>query len=334
MAQVDFGKNSNATNTKGHMQNNINPGYGYRLVSEGEILEANDEYLSGLSGKWHKRHSPGVTMGKAGDGDSEWYHTRRKIEPPAGYEIVPENDSLTSDMMVFHDCDSERSWRGLSRTPWHDEDTPSKARRITFQRTACFARKIKEQPKVDPGYGYRLLGDDEKCIKGDDYCTIALAGPWHTVYGLAGCSRNNYGTHIAFRRKIDVGAGYRLLGASEEPVDGDEFLRRDWEPMTWCWSSWTLPTVADVLRENKQVYAIRRKIEAQPEKVVTLYGDYIVVAKDSQYRPATVPFIHDNEGSAADEAQRLARLHGGKFVVFKAVKAFERGEIPVNEVAA
>lgn len=311
------------------MQNNVNPGYGYRLVNEGEILEANDEYLSGLSGQWHKRHSPGVTMGKAGDGDSEWYHTRRKIEPPTGCEIVPESEEIGYDCRYF--------WG----PPWQWSNVI-----LDYGQTAgelfkeghghlAFARKIKEQPKkIDPGYGYRLLGDDEKCIKGDDYCTIALAGPWHTVYGLAGCSRNNYGTHIAFRRKIDVGAGYRLVGKGEKPVDNDEFLRRDWEPTTWCWSSWTLPTVADVLRENQQVYAIRRKVEAQPEKVVTLYGDYIVVAKDSQYRPATVPFIHDNEGSAADEAQRLARLHGGKFVVFKAVKAFERGEIPVNEVAA
>lgn len=63
---------------------------------------------------------------------------------------------------------------------------------------------------IDPGPGYRLLGDDEPAIEGDDYANLTAAGSriigtWHTVYGLAGHSRRQHGLkEIIFRRKVEV----------------------------------------------------------------------------------------------------------------------------------
>jgi hypothetical protein len=63
--------------------------------------------------------------------------------------------------------------------------------------------------KVKPGEGYRLLGDDEKAIGGDEYLTLnsrgeSLAGDnrWYVVYGLAGRTAKQHG-NIVFRRKAE-----------------------------------------------------------------------------------------------------------------------------------
>lgn len=62
---------------------------------------------------------------------------------------------------------------------------------------------------IDPGPGYRLLGDDEPAIEGDDYANLTanggIIGTWQTVYGLAGRSRRQHGLKdIVFRRKVEV----------------------------------------------------------------------------------------------------------------------------------
>jgi hypothetical protein len=207
------------------------------------------------------------------------------------------------------------------------------------------------QNNVNPGYGYRILQTGETIIQGDDWCD---EGTWRPCTADIGSKIGDGGIIYPRRRKIEPPAGYEIVPENEKPdTSGKYFWNRRGN---FLWSNIIIPyepneTAGQIVAEGfghlafarkikehttEPPAGIRRKIEAQPSNIVDLkYGDYIVVTKNSDgYRPAATPFIHDLQADAEEEAQRLARLHGGKFVVFKAVKAFERGEIPVNEVAA
>lgn len=62
--------------------------------------------------------------------------------------------------------------------------------------------------KVDPGIGYRLLGEDEPAIEGDGYTAIRSNGTpiddrWYEVWGLAGRTSQMEHGQIIFRRKVE-----------------------------------------------------------------------------------------------------------------------------------
>lgn len=265
----------------------IDPGYGYRLLKDGESIKDTDDYS--MDGKsWYRRDGGGSYTQMP-----YFYPTRRKIEPPPGYEIVPENEEPNCpQLMCFRTAESR--WDRFSFTDL------GRSAGSALGDYRAFARKIKEQPKVEPGYGYRLLGDDERFQDGDEVYDGDLEqwteSFWHNPARRlyldvrntpAEVRKDAYAKAFAFRRRIDVG--------EVEPA--------------------TKP-------ENLGAFPA-------PEPP----AHYIVVSKPSPgyYRPASNPYIHVSAESAEKEAQRLANEHAGKFVVFKATKAFERGE--VKEVA-
>lgn len=189
--------------------------------------------------------------------------------------------------------------------------------------------------KIDPGYGYRLLMEGETMNDSDEYYFQG----WH--------SRNGSGEGVKFqssfyptRRAIDADEGWRLVGENELILREDDFGFYYDSELKWneChgngWADEFPGLTPKTLREKwSDVAAVRRKIEVQPSIITELpHCDHIVVSCCILgYAPARHPFIHPTEASAIEEAQRLAGEHGGKFVVFRAVKAFERGE--VHEVA-
>jgi hypothetical protein len=51
-------------------------------------------------------------------------------------------------------------------------------------------------------------------------------------------------------------------------------------------------------------------------------GNHIVALfEDGKYKPNAAPYVHTNLAAATHEAERLAKLHGKDFVVFKPVVA-------------
>jgi hypothetical protein len=309
------------------MQNKIDPGYGYRSLVEFEEILTSDEAWSKQNGifGWHQCIYATPRIGASGSG------FRRRIELPEGYELIPESEGWDSDAKVFNERDGE--WRFVLNESRYGYDVGGTIK--DFPHLRAFARKIKEQPKpapkIEAGYGYRLLGDDEACVKGDDYGNVddgVFVGYWTPVEGLAGRTRKSWGDDITFRRKIYVGDGYRLLAESETIERGDEMNARS----NGDSDGWIKTSLAGRIAGYEPSLWFRRKIETTPLRI---YGDYIVVMRmGNEYRPAVTPYVHDNAADAEAEAQRLARVHGGTYAVFKAIKAYERGEIPVNEVAA
>jgi hypothetical protein len=275
---------------KGHMQNKVDPGYGYRLLKDGEAICSGDQFLT-YKNEWLDRVSE---VGRAMKPCLN--PTRRKIEPPAGYEIVPEGEDVRGEGFKYY-SEENQCWRDDECAPASTGEASAGFLHRCYGYPA-FARKIKEQVKVEPGYGYRLVGG-------------------------AGLSFKN----LQFRRRIDVGEGYRLVEENEATQMHDQCnARSNGDADGWITHCGAVGQVAGSKANN--YWHFRRKVET---------GRFIVAQeRNGRYQPATDPFVHINADQAEIEAARLARVHGGKFVVFKAVKAFEQTQqitISVNEVA-
>ncbi len=65
---------------------NVNPGYGYRLLQNGEMILSGDEYNPLDCGWWPRFVAAGQVQSLA------YFPTRRKIDPGEGWEIVPADE--------------------------------------------------------------------------------------------------------------------------------------------------------------------------------------------------------------------------------------------------
>ena len=75
--------------------------------------------------------------------------------------------------------------------------------------------------QINPGYGYRLLKQNERVIAGDEYLSPRLHDGWRASSNYLpqhGGRQDSY----PYRRKIDVGVGFRLVGENETLKVGDE----------------------------------------------------------------------------------------------------------------
>lgn len=146
------------------------------------------------------------------------------------------------------------------------------------------------KPSVDPGEGYRLLGPDEICQKGDCYF-CSMANTWCRVIDGVGSTTSDYQRRYNFvkavRRKIepvkpsvDPGEGYRLLEPGEKLLEGDEFVLNDGR---WAKSNNWLACIG----KQGGDLTYRRKIEPTyrpytAEEAAAIVGKVVVYKEDAR----------------------------------------------------
>lgn len=151
--------------------------------------------------------------------------------------------------------------------------------------------------------------------------------------------QNGFSRNDTYRRKIDAGEGYRIVAEDEPIAPSDDFGYGCGSGVQWStggngWAeAYKGITPAGVIEKWNEpipqqipIVAIRRKIE-QPASAATSSGHFIVAMQfDGDYEPE--PYVFATSESASREAQRLAAEYGGKFVVFQAIRAYERPAMP------
>lgn len=111
----------------------VNPGYGYRLIGDGDTIQNGDEWLDGNG--WVKRS---VAFGC--QFRNAWAITRRKINVGEGYELVPESELGVCAKM-------EHTFDG---TMWQSTaGTGSGRRPIGTSAVIAFRRRIKTSDWID-----------------------------------------------------------------------------------------------------------------------------------------------------------------------------------------
>lgn len=83
---------------------------------------------------------------------------------------------------------------------------------------------IPNNNKVKVGYGYRLLGGEETIKEGDTYNFVYPPPDWCVIIESIGKRAEDWAHNFYFRRPIDVGAGYRLVGIDEKIERKDQFI--------------------------------------------------------------------------------------------------------------
>lgn len=125
---------------------------------------------------------------------------------------------------------------------------------------------------IEHGYGYRLLKDGEPIKEGDE--CLPPGGKWvdrlsHGYYGVGSAYRDpskHKAGHYLTRRKIDVGAGYRLVGENETILATDECAYARLVDGSNTWYSCERSEGSTPKQEHSDFWAkdhvvIRRKVE-------------------------------------------------------------------------
>lgn len=156
-----------------------NPGYGYRLLKAGDVTAIGDEY-SFNSGSETWFDVDGLNKGIKLDESS--LPVRRKIDPGAGWEIVPENEVETGEM-EFSTNDGA-SWDGNRRCNnhqtcgWYSEHS---SLRYIFRRrvpaNGCFSK-----PPTAAGSRFNNLAIDAFISVHPEWVKIEDGPPVHDRY--------------------------------------------------------------------------------------------------------------------------------------------------------
>lgn len=87
--------------------------------------------------------------------------------------------------------------------------------------------------KIDPGVGYRLLNEDEVIREGDEWYNQLTGDMWipernktdPSIGKTVRQDREKFeNDHLFYRRRLEVEAGFRLLGDHEIIAEGDNWL--------------------------------------------------------------------------------------------------------------
>lgn len=191
--------------------------------------------------------------------------------------------------------------------------------------------------KVTPGYGFRLLNTGETRLSGDQF-TWDAGETWQEFPKALGHYGNVDAAHTApTRRKIDPGSGFEIVPL-DDPTEGADVYRdgEGWQASFWhdrhdgqtprqaveTWKKCGGMTQLTFRRPIKQVVAELDEPEAPASQ------NHFIICQQRPtegygYIAAHYPWLHKEEWKARAEAARLAKAHGGKFVVFKAIAAYE-----------
>ncbi len=273
----------------------VNPGYGYRLLGHGEKIQEGDEWLSGKV--WLKRE---VTLGKFQGHDGSKLPTRRKVDVGEGYRLLEENEKVDGGQ---DECarDYSDDWEPVMGL----HDYRAGAHWPTYR----IRRKIKvEAPK--PGHGYRLLAEGEAINEGDEWLGH-FADKWEPdrchYQGKTFYSE----TYRPYRRKLDIGEGYRLLAEDEPAQVGDQWntIRGDGSGKLFG-GHWDTVQGGLAGQSSKVLpkTIFRRKIEA-PSRYI------ICMQQGEHYYASSMPYVHSTREHAEAECKRLAKENGKKYVV-------------------
>lgn len=172
--------------------------------------------------------------------------------------------------------------------------------------------------EVNPGDGYRLLEIGEVIKAGDEiYC----ASGWCPRKDTIGTKQT--AAMVETRRKIDEpwenpGEGWRLLLPGEIAVRKTDECRNEyceWEPVAGL--------SGKQIKENGKCgynadWIVRRRL--LPDA-----GHYILCRQQPSrdYAASLTPYVHGTLDAARAECKRLVVEHRQKFVIFRAVEAFE-----------
>lgn len=273
------------------MSKKTDPGYGYRLINtktEAFTKEADVWDDGGRNPYWAKtgnrdQYSPTMAY-------------RIKIQPPAGYEIVPENEqpksggmhmrkSINSTWTWFNDSFAECSGTRRGKTAGdllRDYNYRAFARPIEVKDNGLTGqplragrpRKKASRLTLPTGYGYRLVLGDESLVLGDECNSVSdnnegwLVSKWQ-AHGYTTPDEVNTRSQwrdIVFRRKIDVNEGYRIVELKERLEQGDEGAYVDLVPRD-KWFPVILSihrTVKDYVHGRDNVI-VRRKVDTTPK---------------------------------------------------------------------
>lgn len=180
-------------------------GTNYRMLGPDERVEKGDEYK--YENTWRKsgNWAHGIQM----------FHTEYRRPIPCPLVFVPQWKHPDAPGCPVH-------------VLW--AESPSTVR--TVAQVAAEAKPEALEPKIEPGTGYRLLGDDEIVEKGDSWNRGNSC--WSLATGSIGKKAGSMA--LVFRRKnaVDPGVGYRLVEVGEDIEEGDEWYLgpNDWRRAT------------------------------------------------------------------------------------------------------
>lgn len=219
----------------------VNPGYGYRLLKDGEIIQRGDESLDIV---WQDRvelfHSErGANIGEPmGPGR---FPTRRKIDVGSGYRLVGEIEVLKEgDQSCMVKYLHEGTWWPISvsmgeraGSAWAMLADPVVARRkVEAPKPTVASPRV---PKGTPPAGYRFLVEGEIVQASDAW--VRYDGSLEPANGISfNYVGSKVGKHVCdltdspFVRKVErtpepkvfAGEGWRFLKAGERLQRGDE----------------------------------------------------------------------------------------------------------------
>lgn len=224
---------------------------------------------------WMARHggkqaSHGVYFRRLPAGPAE--PVKLAVDPGEGYVLLAEGTTLeTGDEYFFAGTWDRANYGGTNTVGGKGCEYP-------------YRRKIKvATPAIEPGAGYRLLGDDEEILPTDEYFNPDATSQWKTDDDGGDTPRDRRSSGysgLQFRRKlhemIDPGAGYRLLVKGEKILPTDQF-RSIITPNTWADTVFAGKTVGEGLASG---FTYRRKVEVPapapvaPEPQITIPAGY------------------------------------------------------------
>lgn len=201
-------------------------GPGYRRLSVGERLQADDEVFFPATGVWGKTSNPGFPVVNI----SLAY--RRKVSPAPGYRFLRAGE-ITLEGDEFEHSPGE--WLPVSMSIGTAVSEFDETNRLLRRKEPTPIGQVTpdpDAPAFNPGPGYRLLKAGELIEEGDEY-RDSSEDRWETSWAVGDALHSE--NEGVYRRKvapsIDPGPGYRLLTAHEPVEEGDEFFHHDaWLP--------------------------------------------------------------------------------------------------------
>lgn len=213
-------------------------------VREGGAIHTEGEWFAG-GGSWVAAANP-INGDISGSDDVDYYggHLIGESISSCNIPIISAAPDMFKALLAvkqklhFLGMPGEKVCKVTGKSDWSDEIKLIEAALTKAVTRVPVPEKVAPvAPSIDVGEGWRVIGDEETLIEGDEY-TYSIpprVDDWHSVSVNIGKVKNvSSVVRSVCRRKVDpvsypgadpcaVGAGYRLIGDDEVFIAGDEF---------------------------------------------------------------------------------------------------------------